>query len=182
MRDGGAAGGRAWPEGGPLRRRLAGPSGQGSSHLWGGGLSEKTRRLLGLGGKRGLWTGRHPLAQAHTHTGQKSQTYLLKGAGALQSCGQRDASSGVQPVFSRLGQTSLRAEPGHSGTGTMQLEGWGWGEGGVGAGSPQGQPLCGPHLSVQGGVCFLSPLGPFGGCQLFPHLLVRDMVVGVGVD
>lgn len=58
----------------------------------------------------------------------------------------------------------------------------GLGVGGGGAGSPQGQPLCGPHLGVQGGVCFLSPLGPFGGCQLFPHLLVGDIVVGVGAD
>lgn len=57
----------------------------------------------------GLWTGRHPLARG-PHP-QWSETPNLLVEGALQSCGHRETSSGVRPVFSRLGQTSLRAEP-----------------------------------------------------------------------
>lgn len=94
MRDRDAAGSRAWPEGRPPRCRLAGVSWPGSSYLWGKGLSEKARRLLGLGGKGVSGQEGIPWPKAHTHTGQKSQTCLLKGAGALQSCGKEKPGQG----------------------------------------------------------------------------------------
>lgn len=57
----------------------------------------------------------------------------------------------------------------------MQLKGWQWG-----AGCPQGQALSAPHLDIQGGVSFFSPLGPLGGHRLFPWILVGDIMGGEG--
>lgn len=75
------------------------------------------------GGTGGLWTGRHPLAQGpHPHWSEVPKL-LVEGGWGFAELWEREASSGVQPVILRLGQTSLTADLGHSGYQDYAVEG-----------------------------------------------------------